>query len=70
MDIYINRNENLVNYTTTSTSAINQGYEVPTSDPESLFFKIKNNVHISFTFQDLKSPESIEKKEKDELNNK
>ncbi|MFA5805990.1 MAG: hypothetical protein WC879_15240 [Melioribacteraceae bacterium] len=63
----INRNENLVNYITSSTSAINESYQVPTVDTESLSFKIKNNVLITFSLQDIIVPETSQKKEKEEL---
>ena len=61
----INRKENLVNYITTSTSAINQNYQAPTVDPESLSFKIKNNILITFSMQEINAPESILKKDEE-----
>lgn len=57
-------NENMVNYTTSSTSAINLNYQVPTVDTESLSFKIKNNVLITFSVQDIAVSETSQIKGK------
>jgi len=64
MEHSINMNENMVNYTTSSTSAINLNYQVPTVDTESLSFKIKNNVLITFSVQDIAVSETSQIKGK------
>lgn len=47
----MNRYENMVNFTTVSTSAVNQIYQTPTPDTDSLSFKMKNNIMIAYSFK-------------------
>lgn len=67
MDNMFKNNENLVNYMTTSTSAVNQNYSEPTVNTESLSFKIKNNFMIAFTMTENESDKDSPSKDKDNL---
>ena len=62
-----NNNETLVNYLSTSTSAVNQNYSQPTVNTESLSFKMKNNFIIAFSMPDVEIQETSPKIEKDEI---
>lgn len=62
-----NNNETLVNYLSTSTSAVNQNYSQPTVNTESLSFKMQNNFIITFAIPDVESQETLPKIEKDNL---
>jgi|ABSN01.1.fsa_nt_gi hypothetical protein len=61
-----NNNETLVNYLSTSTSAVNQNYFQPTVNTESLSFKMKNNFILTFSMPDVEPQEISPKIEKDE----
>jgi hypothetical protein len=61
-----NNNETLVNYLSTSTSAVNQNYSQPTANTESLSFKMKNNFILTFSMQDIEPQEISPNIEMDE----
>jgi hypothetical protein len=61
-----NNNETLVNYLSTSTSAVNQNYSQPTVNTESLSFKMKNNFILTFSMPDVEPKETPPKIEMDE----
>jgi hypothetical protein len=66
MEYMGNNNETMVNYLSTSTSAVNQNYSQPTVNTESLSFKMKDNFIFTFIIQDDLSHEISPKVEKDE----
>lgn len=67
MEYTANDSETLVNYLSTSTSAVNQNYSEPTVNTESLSFKMKNNYILTFSMPNVEPPETLPKIEKDEL---
>lgn len=67
MDNMFKNSETLVNYMSTSTSAVNQDYSEPTVNTESLSFKIKNNFVIAFTMTDNEPIQESPIKDKDEI---
>ena len=70
MEYTANNNETLVNYLSTSTSAVNQNYSQPTVNTESLSFKMKNNCILTFSMPNVEPPETSPKIEKDEITEK
>jgi hypothetical protein len=67
MEYTANNNETMVNYLSSSTSAVNQNYSQPTVDPESLSFKMKNNFVLLYSIPEGKSNETLPSIEKDEM---
>lgn len=61
-----NNNETMVNYLSTSTSAVNQNYSQPTVNTESLSFKMKDNFILTFSLQDILPQEISPNVEMDE----
>lgn len=66
MEYMGNNNETMVNYLSTSTSAVDQNYSQPTVNTESLSFKMKDNFILAFSLQDILSQEISPKVERDE----
>lgn len=66
MEYMGNNNETMVNYLSTSTSAVNQNYSQPTVNTESLSFKMKDNFILTFSIQDDLSHDMSPKLVRDE----